>query len=155
MFDSLVKIFRKSLPVSPDELAPLRLKIETMLEGSEWGTSLRGWVECRAVSLYLRVSRRHITDLGVRTTLELGTITVRSDGPGYQQRVICKAALTMLEGLAKESGRILFIDTVLNDDLHEYLRERRHGYESCNDGHSYFWVPDDLQTRQDHTLFDL
>lgn len=154
MFDSLVKIFRKSLPVSQGELAPLRAKIEIMLKGSEMSTSLRGWVECRAVSLYLRVSRRRFTDLGILPTLELGSITVNvAAGLDYQQRGICTATLAMLENLAVLHGRVVYVENVLNEDLDRHLR-RRIGYHACNGGfghHSYFWIPDGLQNGSQNT----
>lgn len=116
-------------PVHPVELQPLVNRIETMLKGSESsGWPIRGPVECRAVSLYIRVGMRPLrldSNLGSVPSLELANIHVLEyPRLSFRRRGVCKAVLTSMEHLADKYHRVFVIDTVLNPHLRAHLLTR-------------------------------
>ena len=85
--------------------------------------------------VYVRVTRRYILLPRKRKpvhvkTVELANIQVK---PEFQRRGICKCIIGGLQSIAHESGRVFYVENVLNEHLNVYLpragflRTRMHG----------------------------
>lgn len=87
--------------------------VSMLVKGELTGRPVNAYVNDDYTEAYIRVTRRYLEGEWVKT-LELGNVNVDE---AHQRKGHFKALLMLLEELASEYGRIVFIESVLNDML--------------------------------------
>jgi GNAT superfamily N-acetyltransferase len=85
----------------------------------------RGYRNNRFASLYVRVTFRVVQAKGMKAprrvrTVELASIDVLEQ---YRGRGTFRAVLAELKSIAKSSGRTLYLENVINEDLYRSMRK--------------------------------
>lgn len=97
-------------------------EIESMLKkGENSRRPINGHVGNDDFTAYIRVTKRYID--GMRSTIDIGNVEVLED---VQQKGIFKEFLKIIERLAEKYGRMVYIESVLNELLLDKLPE--YGY---------------------------
>lgn len=81
-------------------------------------------ISIKLVSMYARATQRVFPELGFVRTIEIARVAV---SPRYRGRGFFKQVLKEVEDLADMTGRVVYIESVVNDDLHAHM-SRRGGY---------------------------
>lgn len=83
-------------------------------------------VSTKLVSLYARATQRVFPGIGLSRTIELARIEV---APRYRGKGFLKYVAKEMEDLADLTGRVVYIESIVNDDLWFHFTENRTGYK--------------------------
>ena len=104
------------------------------LKSNTWYT-----LEDLEVSIYLRTTRRYLhSKKGFYLSIEVSSISVaeRSRGKGHLKKL-----LTEIKEIARHSGRIVLVESVLEERLQGYLERVGFLRDSDFECPNYFWIP--------------